>query len=517
VLRRAVAEDPERIALVDGGAPSRRWTYAQLLADDERVAHALLARFEPGERVAMWAPNRPEWELFQLGAALAGIVLVTMNPAYRTNELRYVLAQSDAAGLLYQEEYRGHDMSATVAAVRVDLPRLREVVGLRDWDRFTACDAPARPLPNVALDQPAQIQYTSGTTGFPKGAMLQHYAIVNVARFVAQRAGLTRDGAWINFMPMFHVGGCVLGALGSIAHRATHVLVPAFDARTVLRLIEQERGSVMLAVPTMLVALFDEPDVATRDLSSLRAVISGGSPVPPALARRVQSDMGASISITYGQTEMNGAITQTFLDDSPEDQAETVGRAQPHVAIKVVNPATGEIVPLGRAGEVCTRGYQNMIGYHDMPAATVVVLDPDGWLHSGDLGTLDARGYLRITGRLKDMIIRGGENIYPREIEEVLFGHPGVAEAAIIGVPDEKWGEQVAAVIRPQPGGPQPQPDLLDQHCRAHLAAYKTPRLWFYVDEFPMTPSGKIQKFVLTERILSRDLAPAQWVDDQSR
>ena len=509
LLRQAALEVPDSIALVEGRpdhSSRRRWTYAQLLVEAERVASALLTWFQPGERIAVWAPNIPEWELLQLGASLAGMVLVTVNPAFKAQELTYVLRQSRALGLFYLEEYRGNNMKAILAQARADLPDLREVFGFAGWQDFVESASTPAQFPDVMPDDPVQIQYTSGTTGFPKGAILHHRGIVNASRFMAEGTGLETGGVWVNAMPMFHIGGCGLAAVGTLARHGKHVLVPGFDAALVLELIESEQGTFMLAVPTMLTMLLDHPDRASRNLSTLGTLISGASMVPAALVRRVQKELDCQFSIVFGQTELHGIITHTHQDDTPEDQSETIGQPMAQVEVKIVDIHTNQVLPIGEQGEICARGYQTMLGYFDMPEATAVTLEPDGWLHTGDLGTMDERGYLRITGRLKDMIIRGGENIYPREIEALLSEHPRVANAVIIGVPDERWGEQVAAVIQPVSFEDPPSPAELHDYCRAHLATYKTPKLWCCVDQFPQTATGKIQKFVLRESVEKGEL-----------
>ena len=510
LLRQTAAACPERTALI-AGVPDvegrRRWTYAELLVEAEEVARALLLRFSPGERVAVWAPNIPEWVLLELGAALAGIVLVTVNPAYRPAELSYVLRQSGASGIFLVPEFRGNPMRASLDTVRADLPALREVVSFEDWEGFVAeVRGSTVELPAVRPEDPVQIQYTSGTTGFPKGALLHHRGIVNNARFTAERAEVRPGDTWLNPMPLFHTGGCVLGALGAVWSQATHVLVLAFDPGLVLELLEGERATVMGAVPTMLIALMEHPDFPNRDLSSLKAVISGGSTVPAPLVRRIESTLGIRFTIVFGQTEASPVMTQTRLDDSPEDKAETIGQASPQQEVKIVDVDSGEPVPVGALGEICGRGYNVMLGYYDLPDATAETIDADGWLHTGDLGTMDERGYLRIEGRLKDMIIRGGENIYPREIEELLFTHPAVADVSVVGVPDDKWGEEIACVVRRAEGSEGVDAGELRAYVRERLSPQKAPRIWAFVDEFPLTPSGKVQKFVLRERIVKGEL-----------
>jgi len=509
LLREAVAAAPDRTALVAGvpdAAGRRRWTYAQLLADAERTARALLGRFERGERVAIWAPNIPQWVIFEMAAGLAGIVLVAVNPAYRPAELTYVLRQSRSSGIFFMREFRGNPMAASVEQARPELEDLREAVSFDEWDDFVATGSTNRALPVVRPDDPAQIQYTSGTTGFPKGAHLHHRGIVNNARFTAERFEVPDGASWLNPMPLFHTGGCVLAALGALWARATHIPVVAFDPGLVLELIETERVDVMGGVPTMLIAMMEHPDFTTRDLSSLRSVLSGGATVPAELVRRIESTLGVRFGIVYGQTEASPVITQTRLDDTPADKAETIGQPQPQQEVKVVDPVTGAIVPPGAVGEICSRGYNTMLGYFEMPEATAETIDGEGWLHTGDLGTMDERGYLRIEGRLKDMVIRGGENLYPREIEELLFTHPAVADVAVVGVPDDTWGEELAAVVRRAPGHAEVTEQELRSFVRERLAPQKAPRLWAFVDELPLTPSGKVQKFVLRERLTKGDI-----------
>ncbi len=501
ILRAAGAAGPEMVAMV-GGVPDpalrRRWTYAELLAEAEQAARALTARFAPGERVAVWAPNLPEWVILEYAAALAGLVLVTVNPALRAAELAYVLNQSGAAGIFLVPEFRS-PMAEFLAEVRPDVPSLREVIFFTDWADFLSTGPAQAALPEVRPDDIAQIQYTSGTTGFPKGAELHHRGLTNNARFFAGRLGLQPGEAYVNPMPLFHTAGCAMGVLGVAQSLAVHVPVLAFDPALVLELLETERGAVFVGVPTMMIAMLGHPDIERRDLSSLRAAMSGGSPVPAELVRQVEGRLGVRFSIVFGTTECSPLLTQVKLDDSAQDRAETLGPPLPQTEIKIADVTAGGPVPLGQVGELCARGYTVMRGYHDAPEATAAAIDAEGWYHTGDLASLDSRGYLRIEGRIKDMIIRGGENIYPREIEDVLFGHPAIAEAVVIGVPDDTWGEVVAAYVRPAAGQPGPSADELRTYCRERLAPYKTPQHWVFVDAFPMTPSGKIQKFKLRD------------------
>jgi fatty-acyl-CoA synthase len=501
-LRRAATDWGPRIALVEGTATEaerRRWTFAELLQDAEHVAHLLLTHFYPGEHVAVWAPNSPEWVVLEFGAALAGLTLVTVNPAYQAKELAYVLKQSEAAGLFLVRDHRGRDFSAIVDGIRSSLPSLRHVAELGNWPAATMALAGCRDLPAVAPGDIAQIQYTSGTTGFPKGALLTHRGLANNARFFARRIGATPNDVWINPMPLFHTAGCGLVTLGALQTGGTHVIAPGFDATLMLNLIEQEQGSIMLGVPTMLVAMLNELQEMSYDLSSVRLVAMGGAPVSPDLVCRVASKLGGRVVIGYGQTEASPYVAHTAPDDPQQDGVLTVGRPMPHCEIKIVDPETGITVPTGHSGEICARGYSVMKGYFNNPGATASAIDRHGWLHTGDLGSMDSQGYCRILGRLKDMIIRGGENIYPREIEELLCRYPGVIDVAVVGVPDEVWGEIPAAVIRCD-GEKRPSEGDLFDFCRQHLAPYKTPRLWRFVDQFPQTASGKVQKFLLRDQ-----------------
>ncbi len=507
VLREAAEKFGGAIALVEGiKAPApdrRRLSFERLLGEAELVAGALLERFEPGERIAVWAPNIPEWVLLELGAALAGIVLVTVNPAFKAEELDYVLRQSGAAGIFLVPKYRDNPMAATLDRIRPGLRALREAVLFSEWDAFVASGSPTPRFPDVRPVDAAQIQYTSGTTGFPKGAVLHHLGLTNNARIFASIAGLGPSDTCVSPMPMFHTVGSVLATLGTLQAGARHVLVHAFDPLLMLELVEAERGTVALGVPTMLVAMLECPDLATRDLSSLRVVLSGGSPVPADLVRRIEETLKVTFSTQYGMTECSPLVSQVRLDDSFTDRAQTVGRPVPQTDVKVADPTTGGAVSCGVIGEVCVRGYCVMTGYFRMPEQTAAAIDGDGWYHTGDLASMDDRGFLRIEGRLKDMIIRGGENIYPREIEELLLQHPKVAEVAVVGVPDPRWGEAVAAFLRCAPGQSATAGELTE-YCMARLARHKVPRHWEFVDSFPLTPSGKIRKSVLRDRFVTR-------------
>jgi fatty-acyl-CoA synthase len=508
ILREAASEFGSRIALVEGTAVGaeerRRWTFADLRRDAEQVAGSLLERFDPGERVAVWAPNIPEWVLLELGAGLAGVVLVTINPAYKTKELEYVLRQSRAAGVFFVPEFRGNPMSAWLDEVRPGLDGLRETISFSSWDEFVASCPPAPRLPEMSPEDPAQIQYTSGTTGFPKGAVLHHRGLTNNARIFAALNGMGPEDVYVSAFPMFHTAGCVCGTLGTLQSGARHVPLYGSDPSAMLNLLESEQATVALAVPTVLIGLLEQAQLKARELSSLRLIMSGGATVPAELVRRIEDSFGVDLVILYGTTECSPQISQVRLDDSFVDKTETLGPPAPQVEVKIAEPSSGDVLPCGTIGELCARGYGVMTGYFDMPEQTAAAIDPDGWYHTGDLASMDDRGYLRIEGRLKDMIIRGGENIYPREIEDLLFEHPKVAEVAVVGVPDATWGEAVAAFVRPAPGETPDEAELF-AYCRENLAAFKTPRHWEFVDSFPVTASGKIQKFVLREQFAARN------------
>lgn len=516
LLREGAATTPDRAALVDGvtdPADRREWTYRQLLADTESTARALLTHFSPGDRIAVWAPNSADWVILHQAIAMAGMVLVGINPAYRAHELEYILRQSKAAGLFFRESYRGADLSAILDQVRPTVPGLHTVVSGSEWAEFVRTGDPNAQFPAVSPTDAVQLQYTSGTTGFPKGALLHHKGLVNEAAFVFERAGRTDPLVCVNAMPMYHIGGGGVTELGTFAVHGTYVILPAFEPAAMLEMIETYRGTHSLMVPTMLIALLDHPDRHTRDLSSIHTVMSGAAAVPEALVERVTQDLHCNFTILFGQSEMHGVISQTRITDDVVDQATTVGQPLPELEVKIVDPFSDEIVPVGEQGEVCCRGYQVMLGYSDMPDETAATIDADGWLRMGDLGVMDSRGFLQITGRLKEMIIRGGLNIYPREIEELLYRHPDVAEVAIIGVPDEKWGEQIGAVVRVKDPDSPPSAAELKSWLRERLAAHKTPALWYFTRSLPMTPSGKIQKFRVQEQIAAGTLTAAPMTD----
>ncbi|MCL4745517.1 MAG: AMP-binding protein [Burkholderiaceae bacterium] len=503
-LREVAKDAPDRVALVDGvqdPALRRRWTYAELLADAERTATALLNRFEPGERVAVWAPNVPEWVLLLYGCAIAGVVLVTVNPAYKARELEYVLKKSRAAGLFATEEYRGHRMLETAGSLRSNLPLLRDITGLSDFEDFLNSGAKPVAFPEVKPLDPCVIMFTSGTTGAQKGVVLHHKGISNVNNFTQERGGLKHGGVYVSPMPMFHSGGLGHAGVGSVVRRATHVMAREWNPRVFLDLVASEGGTYTLLVPTMIEALLAVPELDQYELGTFKNMIAGAAVVEASLIERAHAKLGATICNIYGQTELQGVVSGVHPDDSAVDKAETIGQPMPGAEVKIADPQSGKVLALGEQGEICARGYQTMIEYFDMPEESAKTLKADGWLHTGDLGSMDERGFIKITGRIKDMIIRGGENIYPREIENLLLEHPRISKVAVVGVPDTYWGEQVGAFVIPRSMDDPPTPEQLHDFCRANLAPYKTPKLWYFVKEFPWTETGKLQKFKLVESI----------------
>jgi fatty-acyl-CoA synthase len=502
LLREVAEARPDGEALLEirqDGTQGRSWTYARLLTESQRLAQALSTRYTPGERIVVWSPNCPEWVLMEYACALAGLVLVTANPAFRARELTYVLEQADASGLFLVHDFRGNPMAQIGAEVAAAVSAIREVVDMQSDALFAHGDRVAQ-LPDVSPDDAAMIQYTSGTTGFPKGAVLSHRGLVNNARFYAARCGATEQTNWLNIMPMFHTSGCGMVTLGCLQARCRMALVSLFDANLVLDQMEATRTTIMLGVPTMIVALLDAQEARARNLSALQLITCGGSMVAPELVRRVQRLMDAGFATLYGQTEYCPLITQHHLEDTIEDICNTTGQpvAQTEVSIRSVDG--NQTVPVGEVGEICARGPCVMLEYFNNPQATADTVDTEGWLHTGDLGRMDTRGYVAVTGRVKEMIIRGGENHFPAEIENCLLEHPDVAEVAVVGLPDPKWGEVISAFIR--------SASLLDKtalhtHCRTNLSPQKTPTVWVQVEDFPLTGSGKIQKFALRDLYLA--------------
>ena len=510
LLRQAATEAPDTLALVSVAPErdARTWTYVELRDDAERAAAWLLDRFRPGEHIAVWAPNVPEWLVLQYGAAFAGLVLVTINPALREQELEYTLDRSHAVGVFFVDSFRGTDMAALARAVLPTVPAVRQAIAFDGWLDEVRCTGKRAELPVVDPWSATQIQFTSGTTGSAKPAVLTHRAMVTNAAFVRDRCDASPGATFATALPLFHTAGCGLAVMGSIHHRGTVVVAEIFDPSTMLQALQDYRAEVFGGVPAMLAALLAHPGLAGFDLGALRVVMSGGDAVPPALVEGWAKVCGAAASAVYGQTELSPIICQTRPSDSREDNIFTAGQPLPQVEVSVVDPGTGVVQPVGVEGEICARGYQLMLGYLDMPAETAQTIDADGRLHTGDLGTMDARGYVRVTGRLKDMIIRGGENIYPREIEEILAAHPAVADAIVLGLPDPEWGESVAAVVRSAPAQPAPTPEELHHYLRERLAPHKTPKSWYIAENLPVTALGKLQKFRLRDQIINGELRP---------
>jgi fatty-acyl-CoA synthase len=509
VLREAAAAMGAAEFLVEAradGSLGRRWSFAALYADAERLADALLTRYAPGERIAIWAPNAPEWVLLEFAAGIAGLTLVTVNPAYQARELAFVLQQSDSVGLFLVREFRGNRMHEIAQGVCAGLPAMREVVDIEDAAALYARGERQHARPHVQPDDPAQVQYTSGTTGFPKGAVLTHRGLTNNARFSLERMGVASGDTFLNVMPMFHTAGCSIGVLGTVQCRARLVLARLFEPRNMLRLIAAEGVNHVIAVPTMLIAMLEAQKHEREDTASLRAVLCGGAMVPPELVRRIETSFGCDFTIIYGQTETCPGITQTRTSDGWDERTTSIGQAFPQTEVSIRDISENQAVALGSVGEICVRGYCVMLGYNNNRQATANTIDVHGWLHTGDLGTMDAQGYLRITGRVKDMIIRGGENIFPAEVENVLVTHPDIAEVAVVGAPDAFWGEVPVAFLRPRAGMRLEAADLV-RHLRADIAATKTPARWIVLDAFPLTGSGKVQKFVLRERYLAGEYA----------
>jgi fatty-acyl-CoA synthase len=507
-LRSIATKLPRREAVVDF-ATSRRLTYAEFDAGVDQLARALLARqIERGDRVGIWAPNCIEWMLVQYAAARIGAILVNINPAYRTHELEYVLKQSGVRLLVSAPQFKTNNYTAMIDDVRDGLPGLTDVVyiGGASWDALVA-DASSVDTAGLtaredqlSFDDPINIQYTSGTTGFPKGATLSHHNILNNGYFVGEICGYTEADRICVPVPFYHCFGMVMGNLAATSHGACVVIpAPGFDPVATLRAVAAEQCTSLYGVPTMFIGELAVPDFAEFDLTSLRTGIMAGSPCPAEVMKRVIAEMHMEeVTICYGMTETSPVSTQTRADDSLDRRVSTVGRVHPHVEVQVVDPATGLVLPIGETGELCTRGYSVMIGYWDEPARSAEVLH-HGWMHTGDLAIMDDEGYVQIVGRIKDMVIRGGENVYPREIEEFLYAHPDVEDVQVVGVPDDTYGEELLAAVRLRPGV-RLDPEQLREFCRGRLAHYKVPRYVTFVEEYPMTVTGKIQKFKIREQ-----------------
>ena len=508
-LARTVERHLDREALVEC-ATGRRWTYGELDRDVDAVARGLISYgIGKGDRVGIWAPNCAEWVLVQFATARIGAILVNINPAYRVHELSYVLNQSGVRLLVSAESFKTSDYRAMVDDVRRDAHGLERTVfiGTGDWDDLiarggdVAPEATAERAATLHFDDAINIQYTSGTTGFPKGATLSHHNILNNGFFVGELCGYTEADRICIPVPFYHCFGMVMGNLAATSHGACMVIpAPGFDPAATLRAVAEERCTSLYGVPTMFIAELGLPDLSSYDLRTLRTGIMAGSPCPVEVMKRVIDQMHmAEVTICYGMTETSPVSTQTRRDDDLERRVSTVGAVHPHLEVMVVDPTTGRPVPRGTTGEFCTRGYSVMLGYWNEPDKTAQALE-NGWMRTGDLAVMDDAGYLSVVGRIKDMVIRGGENIYPREIEEFLHGHPDVEDVQVVGVPDPKYGEELCAWVRMRPGAQPLTADSVREFCRGQLAHYKVPRYVLAVEEFPMTVTGKIRKVEMRER-----------------
>jgi fatty-acyl-CoA synthase len=499
----------DREALVDRSNPKagRRWTYAELAQDVDALALGLLEMgIGKGDRVGVWAPNCAEWTLTQYATAKIGAILVNINPAYRTRELEFVLNQSGTELLISAVKLKTSDYAAMIAEVRPRCPDLAHVVliGSPDWQALSEIGQDRSRLERIHLDtdDPINIQYTSGTTGFPKGATLSHHNILNNGFIVGELCNYTEADRICIPVPFYHCFGMVMGNLAATSHGACMVIpAPSFDPVATLEAVQAERCTSLYGVPTMFIAELSADGFADYDLSSLRTGIMAGSPCPVEVMKQVMSRMSMrEVSICYGMTETSPVSTQTRSDDSLDRRVSTVGRVGPHLEVKVVDPESGRTVPRRTPGELCTRGYSVMLGYWEQPDKTAEAVDAAHWMHTGDLAVMDEDGYLAITGRIKDMVIRGGENIYPREIEEFLYTHPDILDAQVIGVPDAAYGEELMAWVRLRPGADTLSAENLREFCSGQLAHYKIPRYVHIVDEFPMTVTGKVRKVEMRER-----------------
>lgn len=514
-LDRSAAQYSDHDALIDVGS-GRRWTYSEFVADVDLLAAGLLvAGVEVGDRVGMWAPNCPEWVLAQYATAKIGAVLVNINPAYRSHELKFVLEQAGVSVLLSATEFKGSNYAAMIDDVRPEVPSLREVlfIGSMQWEAMT--DRGHRALAKtphmitdvserLSADDPINIQYTSGTTGFPKGATLSHRNILNNGFFVGELCHYTAEDRVCIPVPFYHCFGMVMGNLACTSHGAAMVIPgPSFDPVATLTAVAAEKCTSLYGVPTMFIAELALENFDDFDLGSLRTGIMAGSPCPTEVMKQVIERMGmAEVSICYGMTETSPVSLQTRSEDSIEQRVSTVGRVGPHLEVKIVDPIEGSTLPRGEAGELCTRGYSVMLGYWEQPEKTAEAVDDEGWMHTGDIGVMDSDGYVAITGRIKDMVIRGGENIYPREVEEFLYTHPDVLDAQVIGVPDPKYGEELMVWIRMKDDAAPLDSAAVREFCDGRLAHYKIPRYVHVVDEFPMTVTGKVRKVEMRERSL---------------
>ncbi|MEE4154992.1 MAG: AMP-binding protein [Erythrobacter sp.] len=500
-LRAQAADRPDALALREllaDGTIGREWTYAQLLRDAERCGRALAARHPAGARIAIMGGNCPEWVLVQYGAALAGLTLVTVNPSFIAREVRYVLEQSGSVAVYYQPHVRGTALRPIVDEAAAGLPAHDHIIDITDEGELFAGEQDGQLRPTGPQDI-VMIQYTSGTTGFPKGVLLHQHGLLQSNRDVFVRWGLAPGKTVMCPFPLFHTAGSAVCVLGVMTHGGCLMLVSVFDPVAVAKAIEREQPEVLGGVPTMLFAIIEAARATGTDVSGVEAVVAGGAMVPPELNRAAQATFGVPIIIVYGQTETYPAITAVWPGDTGEHLIESIGQPIAHIEVAIRSPSDNSVCAIGEQGEICMRGYNQMAGYNDNPRATAETIDAEGWLHTGDLGTMAADGYLKITGRVKEMIIRGGENLFPAEIEAAMIEHPAIAEVAVAGVPDEKWGEIVACFMRLAEGAERPSDDELKAFVRERLSPQKTPAHWVWVKAFPLTGSGKVQKFQLAE------------------
>ena len=503
-LERTVALFGDREALVSCHQ-NLRFTYTEFNDAVDVLARALKAKgLARGDRLGLWSPNYAEWAMVQYATAKIGVILVNVNPAYRTHELAYALNHSGCRMLIAAPNFKTSDYVAMVGAVRDELTVLEETIFLfsKEWSELLARAAEVSPSALAAcsatlqFDDPINVQYTSGTTGFPKGATLSHHNILNNGYFVARGCGYTEKDRVCIPVPLYHCFGMVMGNLGATSHGACMVYPEAaFDPAATLRALTNENCTSLFGVPTMFIAQLGHPDFASTDFSSLRTGLMAGSPCPVEVMKQVTSTMHMpEVGIAYGMTETSPVSTQTSTSDSLERRTGTVGTVHPHVEIKVVDPDTGAVVPRGTTGEFCTRGYSVMLGYWNEPEKTAEAIDQSGWMHTGDLATMDDEGFVNIVGRIKDMIIRGGENVYPREIEEFLYAHPDIVDVQVIGVPDAKYGEEIMAWVTLREGAAPVTAEVLRAYCTGKIAHYKIPRYVKVAEAFPMTVTGKVRK-----------------------
>jgi fatty-acyl-CoA synthase len=510
-LERTVARFGDREALVSFHQ-DRRYTWTELNQAVDELARGLIAAgLQKGDRLGIWSPNCAEWTLVQYATAKLGVILVNINPAYRTSELEYALRQSGCRMLIAASAFKTSDYRAMVGEVRDGLDALEQVVflGGEDWEGLQAgaADVDVDELrgrsATLSPSDPINIQYTSGTTGFPKGATLTHRNILNNGFFVGEGVGYTEADRVCIPVPFYHCFGMVMGNLACSSHGAAMVIpAPAFDAEATLAAVAAERCTSLYGVPTMFIAELNHPRFDEFDLESLRTGIMAGSPCPVEVMKHVIERMHMSeVGICYGMTETSPVSTQTAVDDPVEKRVGTVGRVGPHLEVRVASPETGETLACGETGELCTRGYSVMIGYWEDTERTAEAIDPDQWMHTGDLATMDDEGYVNIVGRIKDLVIRGGENVYPREVEEFLYTHPDIGDVQVIGVPDDRYGEELMAWVIPREGASLDE-DAVREFCRGRIAHYKVPRYVKFVDSFPMTVTGKVQKFKMRDQAI---------------